>query len=105
VAADQRNQQMPEPREPAIDRLLEEHRREMCLREERLGPIVAAVGMLRESCATTRLLLDEIELSAGVHLELLDAVLSDRFGGRWWEDLAKTAEHDEEVPWCHWCLC
>jgi hypothetical protein len=77
---------MCEPPQSAIERLLEEQRREKYLREESLGPIVAAVGMLRESSATVRLLLDDMESSVGVHLELLDAVMRARDGSRWWEE-------------------
>jgi len=76
----------------AIERWLEEQRREKSQREASLGPIAAAVGMLRESCATTRLLLDELESSVGVHLGFLDAVLRQRFGNRWWEEVRREAE-------------
>jgi hypothetical protein len=78
---------MKHPNESAIDQLLEEQRRAKCSREDSLGPIVAAVAMLRESCSTLRLVLDELETTVGFHLELLDHVLVTRHGSRWWEHL------------------
>jgi hypothetical protein len=78
---------MFDPTDPPLDQLLEEHRSEAALRRESLGPIVEAVGMLRACCDTIRLLLDEMEASVGVHLELVDAVLRARDGSRWWEQL------------------
>jgi hypothetical protein len=76
-----------EPPKSPIEQVLGERHREKRLREESLGPIVAAVGLLRESCATVRLVLDDMETSLTHHLELLDALLRDRAGSRWWEQL------------------
>ena len=85
-----------EPRSP-LEQLLEGQRREKSLREESLGPIAAAVGVVRKSCATTRLLLDNLESTVGFHLEILDALLRRRFGNHWWEDLTLDTEHGEEA--------
>lgn len=85
-----------EPRSP-LGRLIEDQRRAKSMREEGLGPVAAAAGMVRESCATTRLLLDDLEASVGLHLEILDAVLRRRFGNRWWDQLAVEDEPSEEV--------
>lgn len=60
---------------------------EAALRRESLGPVVEAVGLLRACCETIRLLLEEMESTVGVHLELLDAVLRAHDGSRWWEQL------------------
>lgn len=67
-------------------RLLEEQRFEATQRRASLGPLVEAVGVLRATCETIRLLLAEMESSVGVHLELLDAVIRSRDGSRWWEE-------------------
>lgn len=74
--------------DPGIEQLLEHHRAEHREREQSVGPMAAAVEALRESCATSHLLLEEMELSVGFHLELLDVALRNRFGNRWWEDLS-----------------
>jgi hypothetical protein len=71
----------------AATRLLEEQRREAALRRESLGPVVEAVGMLRACTDSIRLMLDEIDATVGVHLELLDHVLVSRHGSRWWDRL------------------
>lgn len=43
--------------------------------------------MLRACCEAIRLLLDELDTSVALHLELLDAVLRTHHGNRWWEEL------------------
>jgi hypothetical protein len=70
-----------------LARLLEEQRLEATQRRASLGPLVEAVGMLRATCETIRLLLAEMESNVGVHLELLDAVMCARGGSRWWKQL------------------
>jgi hypothetical protein len=86
----------PQPDTP-LTQLLEQQRAEAALRRDTLGPIVEAVGMLHACCDTIRLLLDEMESSVGVHLELLDAVLRCQEGSRWWErrrcEIDALAEH------------
>jgi hypothetical protein len=79
-----------------LAQLLEGQRRDAAQRRESLGPIIEAVGMLRACCQTIRLLLDEMEASVGVHLELLDAVLRAHDGSRWWERLEPEREEREE---------
>jgi hypothetical protein len=81
-----------------LAQLLEQQRSETALRHEGLGPIVEAVGMLRACCETVRLLLDELEVSVGVHLELLDAVIRSRDGSRWWEELTEDAAREADQP-------
>ena len=76
--------------------LLEAQRIEAGLRREGLGPIVETVGVLRASISVIRSLLDELEVGAGVHLELLDAVLRDRLGSKWWEQLVDSSEAEED---------
>jgi hypothetical protein len=66
---------------------VEAQRREATLRRESLGPIIEAVGHLRACCDTLRVILDELEADVGVHLELLDHVLVNRDGSRWWDRL------------------
>jgi hypothetical protein len=80
------------PEESAIDRLLDEQRHAASIREASLGPIVAAVAMIRESCATQRLVLDELETAVVTHLELLNHVLVARDGSRWWDHLTDDPE-------------
>jgi hypothetical protein len=70
-----------------LTQLMEKHRAEAALRHESLGPIVEAVGHLRACFEAIRLLLDETEAMVVVHLELLDHVLVNREGSRWWEQL------------------
>jgi hypothetical protein len=79
-----------------LARLLEEQRLEAAQRRASLGPIVEAVGMLRACCETVRLLLDEMESSVGVHLELLDAVIRSRDGSRWWEQLTEETPGEDD---------
>jgi hypothetical protein len=67
--------------------LLEAQRAEAVCRRESLGPVIEAAGMLRDCCKTIRLLLDDLDASVAVHLELLDAVLRTHYGNRWWEPL------------------
>jgi signal transduction histidine kinase len=80
-----------------LEQFLEELQREKSLRTETLGPIAAAVGVVRESCATMRLVLNELESSTAFHLELLDALLRQRFGSRWWDEVTQDAEDSGEV--------
>ena len=86
---------MSESMDGAASRLLEEQRRAAALRRESLGPIVEAVGHLRACCDAVRALLDEMESTVGVHLELLDHVLVAREGSRWWEHLRDRPEVDD----------
>ena len=73
--------------DPQLTPLLEVHRSQSALRRESLGPVIEAAGMLRDCCETIRLLLDELDTSVALHLELLDAVLRTHCGNRWWEQL------------------
>lgn len=74
--------------------LLDRYRSDAARRRDSLGPLVKAVGVLRVCCETLRLLLDEIELDVGVHLELLDAVIRKHDGSRWWDRLAPDASDE-----------
>jgi hypothetical protein len=57
---------------------------------------MAAVAMMRESCTTIRIVLDEMESCLGHHLEVLDALQRQRSGNRWWDELtAETASTEE----------
>ena len=87
---------MTELSDKAIRRLLEAQRSDAALRGESLGPIIEAAGTLRASCETVRLLLDEMESTVGVHLELLDAVLRTHQRNRWWEQLEGERHGDDE---------
>jgi hypothetical protein len=78
-----------------LEKMLEERRVEAALRSDSLGPIIEAVGMLRACCETIRVALDELESRVGVHLELLDSVLVNRDGSRWWEQLHAEPEEGE----------
>lgn len=78
---------MPEAPDPLLEQTLMEQRRQASVREESLGPLMAAAGTVRESCTTARLLLDELETSVGFHLEILDALLRAQLGNRWWQEL------------------
>jgi hypothetical protein len=78
---------LPEFSKTPLEQILDEQRADAALRRESLGPIREAVGMLRAYCDTIRPLLDEMETSVGVHLELLDAVIRAREGSRWWDEL------------------
>lgn len=64
--------------DPALTRLLKEHRSEPALRRESLGPLAEAAGILRDSCVADRRLLDEIDVGVSIHLGLLDAVTRSR---------------------------
>jgi hypothetical protein len=77
-----------------LTQLMEKHRAEAALRRESLGPIVEAVGQLHACCRTIRLLLDEMESTLGVHLELLDHVLVAHDGSRWWKRVLDRAQED-----------
>jgi hypothetical protein len=79
-----------------LEQFLEEQRRAQSQREESFGPLAAAVGMLRESCATTRLLLDELESSL-VSSRCSTPWLHRRHGNRWWEDLTRDDGPYEEL--------
>lgn len=86
---------MPEQQDPIIEQLLTEQRHDNALREASLGPIAAAAAMVRESCDTTCILLNDLETSVAFHLEILDALLRRRFGNSWWDEL--TQDGSEEV--------
>jgi hypothetical protein len=86
----------PDPESP-LSQLLEDQRRAKSLRQDSSGPICAAAEMVRESCATTRLILDELESAVGSHLDVLDALLRRRFGNQWWNQLGCEAEAREGV--------
>lgn len=86
---------MPYQPEGPLDRLLDSYRSDAAMRRESLGPIIKAVGVLRAGCETLRagcetlrMLVDEIDLNVGVHLELLDAVIRAHDGSRWWDRLS-----------------
>jgi hypothetical protein len=79
---------MPYQPEGPLDGLSDSYRSDAAMRRESLGPIVEAVGVLRAYCETLRPMLDEIDLSGGVHLELLAAVVRTRDGSRWWGRLS-----------------
>lgn len=74
--------------EELLVELLEAKRTESSARRESLGPLIEAVAALRATVATSRTLLDELDVQVGVHLELLDAVLRAAHGNRWWEHLS-----------------
>ena len=73
--------------DPQVAALLEAHRFDAALRRDSLGPVIEAAGMLRTCSETIRLLLDELDKSVALHLELLDAVLRTHYGNRWWQEL------------------
>ena len=79
-----------------LERLIEDQRRAKSMRQESLGPVAAAAGMVCESCATTRLLLEDLESAVGFHLDVLDALLRCRLGNRWWEEPAAETGSTEE---------
>jgi hypothetical protein len=89
---------MPNGHDVPLAKLLEHQRSDAAQRRASLGPIVEAVGMLRACGETIRLLLDEMESSVGVHLELLDAVIRSHAGSRWWEGLSEDAAPEADQP-------
>ncbi len=78
-------------RESRLTELIEEQRLDARRFGVSLGPLIEAAAVIRTTCQTLRVLLDEMEVTVGVHLELLDSLLRSRDGSRWWQ-------HIEEEP-------
>jgi hypothetical protein len=75
-----------------VAELLEADRRDATARGESLGPIVEAAEMLGACCEMLRVAVDELEMSVGTLLELLNVWLVKRDGIFRWERL----HHDQE---------
>ena len=72
-----------------LEELLKAQRREASVRHDGLGPLPAAVGLIRAYTSCTRELLDLLDTEVAFHLEILNQLLVKTYGNEWWLKLSK----------------